>query len=101
VPAKATKLLGAIVACSSNFAATGGSSAFVRLEGAGLKNGPEVIAVGSNGYNVATGGQNAQKAQFYPLNVDIIASQEILIFGEMAGVDVGQVSFGVTLVFQA
>lgn len=101
VPSKATKLLGAIVAANSNFAATGRADGIVRLEGAGLKNGPETISVVSAGNNVATGGQNCETAQYYELNVDVIPSQEILIFGEMTGADVGQISFGVTLVFQA
>ena len=34
-----------------------------------------------------------------PVNIPVTSSNEILIFGEMAGTDVGSVTFGVTLVF--
>ena len=99
VPAGATKLLGVIVAAMENFAAATSFSAFIRLEGPGIPGGPEVIAVGAGGVPVATGGNFAAPAQLIPLDVDVTPANEILIFGEMAGTDVGQVSFGITLVF--
>jgi hypothetical protein len=101
VPSGATTLLGVIVACAENMAAATGFSALVRLEGAGLPGGPEVIAAGTGGCSVATGGNANNVAQFIPLNIPVTVANEILIFGEMTGTDVGQVSFGVTLVFGA
>ena len=100
VPAGAKKLLGVIIAASENFAAATSFSAFVRLEGPGLEDGPETVSILAGGAAVVTGGNNAHPADYIPLGVDVIPANEILIFGEMAGTDVGQVSFGVTLVFQ-
>ena len=101
VPAGATKLAGIIVAAIMNMAAATSYSAFIRLEGAGLPGGPEVIAVGAGGAAVATGGNAVSAAKYIPLDIPVTPANEILIFGEMAGTDVGQVSFGVTLIFEA
>ena len=101
VPAGASKLLGVILAAIMNMAAATSYSAFIRLEGAGLPGGPEVIAAGAGGAAVATGGNAVVGAKFIPLDIPVTPGNEILIFGEMAGTDVGQVSFGVTLVFAA
>ena len=100
VPAGATRLLGIIVAACMNMAAATGFSAFVRLEGAGLPKGPETVAVLAGGGAVATGGNASIPAQYVPLDLEVTPSNEVLIFGEMVGTDVGQVSFGVTLVFE-
>lgn len=101
VPAGATRLAGVIIAAMENFAAATSYSAFIRLEGPGLPGGPEVIAAAAGGAAVATGGNFANKAAFVPLDIPVTQANEILIFGEMAGTDIGQVSFGVTLVFEA
>lgn len=101
VPAKATKLIGILAVAIENFAAAGSASALVRLEGPGLPGGPEVVGVNATGYNIVTGGQQAICAEWFPLDVPVTPTQEILIFGEMCGVDIGQISFGVTLVFAA
>lgn len=99
VPQGATKLLKLIVGCACNYAAVGSYSAFVRLEGAGLPEGPEVFACGAGGGNSTTGVQSGDKAEEIPVDAKVTAGNEILIFGEFCGADVGQVSFGVTLVF--
>jgi hypothetical protein len=99
VPAGAKTLAGIIVAAMENFAAATSYSAFVRLEGPGLPQGPEAIAVAAGGVPVATGGNAAATATYIPLNIPVTVANEILLFGEMAGTDIGQVSFGVTLVF--
>lgn len=101
VPSGATTLLGVIVASIQNMAAATGYSSLIRLEGAGLPGGPEVIAAGAGGNAVATGGNFSKEAKYIPLNIPVTVANEILIFGEMCGTDVGQVSFGVTLVFGA
>ena len=101
VPAGATKIVGLIIAISQNFAAATSFSGFIRLEGAGLPGGPEVIAAGAGGAAVATGGNNANVAMIVPLEVPVTAANEILIFAEMAGTDVGQMSAAVTLIFAA
>jgi len=100
VPAGTSRLVGIIVAACENFAAATGFSAFIRLEGSGLPDGPEVIGCLAGGVPVATGGNATVPATFIPLDVPVTAGNEILIFGEMAGTDVGQVSVGVTLIFE-
>ena len=100
VPAGASKLIQIIVAACENFAAATSFSAFIRLEGAGLPGGPETFAVQAGGAAVATGGNASNKAEIITVDVPVTPANEILIFAEMAGTDVGQVSLGVTLVFE-
>ncbi len=99
VPQGMTHIVGVRIAAIFNMAAATGYSALVRLEGPGLKNGPECIAAGAGGVPVATGGNGVLAAVTIPMNLPVIASNEILIFGEMAGTDVGGMGFGVTLIF--
>jgi hypothetical protein len=100
VPSGVTKLVGIIIASIQNMAAATSFSSLIRLEGAGLPGGPEVIAANAGGNAVATGGNASVRAQYVPLEIPVTSANEILIFGEMCGTDVGQVSFGVTLVFE-
>jgi hypothetical protein len=100
VPAGAKKISRIIIAACENMAAATSFSAFVRVEGPGLPNGPESFAVLAGGCAVATGGNHAYEAQIFDVDLPVTASNEILLFGEMAGTDVGQVSFGITLVFE-
>lgn len=76
-----------------------GYSAFVRLEGPGLSNGPEAVAIGAGGNAVATGGNAAVKPAIIPVAFPVVEGNEILVFGEMAGTDVGNLEMGVTLIF--
>jgi len=99
VPQGVSTLVEVITAVSSDHAAAGSASCFIRLEGAGLPEGPEVICCGALGYNLTTGGHTAEAAKKTPLNVRVTPGNEILIFGEMAGADIGSVHFNVTLVF--
>lgn len=99
VPSGAKTLAGIIVAACGNMAAATSASGLVRLEGPGLPGGPEVIAALAAGQGVATGGNGNNVAMYIPLDIPVSPANEILIFGEMAGTDIGQVSFGVTLVF--
>ena len=100
VPSGAKKISKVIVAAMENMAAATSYSAFVRIEGPGLPNGPESLAVLAGGCAVATGGNGAYEAQQFDVDIPVTPANEILLFGEMAGTDVGQVSFGVTLVFE-
>lgn len=99
VPAGATKLVGVLAAQCFNMGAATGYSAFIRIEGAGLPGGPEVIALGAGGVPVATGGNGVLPAVFIGLDIDVTVANEILVFGEIAGTDVGSSEFVVTLVF--
>jgi len=98
-PGNATVLEGAYVVASSNFAAAGPCSALIRLEGAGIPTGEEVIVVDGFGAESATGASSIQGSDFVPLNVKADGGADIHIYGEMVGEDVGQVGIGVTLVF--
>lgn len=99
VPQNMKYIVGVIASHVSSMAAATGYSAFLRLEGAGLQNGPETLAIGAGGMPVATGGNAALKPVFIPVNFPVIAAQEIQIFAEMAGTDVGLLSVNATLVF--
>jgi len=99
VPQGAKFIVGVIVTAIQNMAAATGFTAFVRLEGAGLPNGPETLAVAAGGVPVATGGNATCGAILIPVNFPVTAANEILIFGEMAGTDIGGLGMCVTLVF--
>jgi hypothetical protein len=88
-----------IVSAVQNMAAATGFSGFVRLEGPGMQNGPESIAVIAGGNNVATGGNASVMATRIPLNFPVVEANEIQVFGEMAGTDVGGVGMQVGLEF--
>lgn len=95
--AKMLKAVIATVACDLATAADG--THFIRLEGPGLPEGPETLAVGASGAQVATGGSYTNPAFRFELDVPIIPSNEIIIFGENAGEDSGSTGIGVTLEF--
>lgn len=99
VPQGVTKLIGIIAAQCFNMGAATGYTALVRLEGPGLPKGPECIGIGAGGVQVATGGNGVNQAVFIPLDLEVTPANEILIFGEMCGTDVGSSEFVVTLVF--
>lgn len=82
-----------------NFAAATSYSGFVRLEGPGLPNGPETFAVSAGGVPVATGGNGVVSAIRIPVNIPVTPANEVLIFGEMAGTDIGGAGIAVTLEF--
>ena len=99
VPAGMTHLVEVIVAASADHAAANDASFMVRLEGTGLPNGPEVLPAGATGGAIATGQQENLPAKRIPLMVAVSDTDQILLFGEMAGEDVGTAHMAVTLVF--
>jgi hypothetical protein len=100
VPTGVTKLTGILIASMQNMGAATSFSSLIRIEGPGLPGGPEVFAAGSGGSTVITGGNSSNTARYIDVDIDVTPANEILIFGEMCGTDVGQVSFGVTLIFE-
>lgn len=100
VPNRAKRLMGLLIAAVGNHSAVDDASFFIRLEGPGLTEGPEVIAAGAEGAQIATGAAAGKKAELIPLDIPITPSQEILLFGEMGGGDIGAAQFGVTLIFE-
>jgi len=99
VPDGTSRLESVIVAACGNFAATGSASLFIRLEGSGLPEGPEVISIGAIGGNSTTGIQGAIPAKKILLDVPVTPGNDVLIYAEMAGADVGTIEVCVTLVF--
>lgn len=99
VPQGVKTLVGIIVAIASDFSTAADGSFLTRLEGPGLPEGPEVIAVGSVGAAVATGAHAHFDPVEIPLNVPVTPANEILIFGENVGEDNGSNQMAVTLVF--
>jgi len=87
------------VAAIQNMAAATGFSAFLRLEGPGLANGPESLAACAGGNAVATGGNFVNKAIRIPINLPVVQGNEIQIFAEMAGTDIGGLGMVVGLEF--
>ena len=101
VPAGATKLIAVIAALSVDLATAADGTHFIRLEGPGLPEGPESLAIGASGAQVATGGSFANPAFRFELDVPVTPANEILIFGENACEDSGSCTYGVTLEFAA
>lgn len=99
VPQGAKFITGVHVAAIGNMAAATGYSMLVRLEGPGLPNGPETFAAGAGGQAVATGGNGVMPATRIPVNLPVTSANEILIFAEMTGTDIGAVGCAVTLEF--
>ena len=87
------------IAAIQNMAAATGFSAFCRLEGPGMQNGPETLAACAGGNAVATGGNFVNEAIEIPVNFPVVSGNEIQIFGEMAGTDVGDIGMVVGLEF--
>lgn len=99
VPAGATKLIGVIITAVSDLAAAEQGNYLLRLEGPGLPEGPEVLPCKGTGTQIATGGHVAHSPHYMELDVPVVPSNEIILVGEMLGVDIGSAEMGATLVF--
>ena len=99
VPAGAKVLHAIIMAMATSQGVAADGSVILRLEGPGLPEGPETIAVGSQGVAVATGGHGSRDANRIELDIPVTPANEILCFAENVGEDVGDVTVGVTLEF--
>ncbi len=82
-----------------NMAAATGFSAFVRLEGPGMANGPQSLAFAAGGCSVATGGNYVNYPVDIEVNFPVTEGNEIQVFGEMCGTDIGGTGFVVGLEF--
>ena len=101
VPGGAKFLTAAFVAgVSSNEAATQGAL-LVRLEGPGIKRGLFNFAAGAHGTAVATGTHSRIASVRVPINIPVTEGQEILVFAEALGTDMGTYQVGVTLEFDS
>ena len=82
-----------------NMAAATGFSAFIRLEGAGMANGPQSLAFAAGGNAVATGGNFVNYPVDIAVNFPVTEGNEVQVFGEMAGTDIGGTGFIVGIEF--
>lgn len=82
-------ITGVKIAAIQNMAAATGFSAFVRLEGPGMANGPQTLAACAGGNAVATGGNFVNYPVEYRVNFPVSEGTEVQIFAEMAGTDIG------------
>lgn len=89
VPQGVTHITGVRVAGIQNMAAATSFSGFVRLEGPGLIDGPQTLAVNAGGNAVATGGNGNNRVTEYRVNFPVSAGNEVQVFGEMCGTDIG------------
>ena len=99
VPAGAKMLKAIISTFASNFAVAVRGGFLIRLEGPGLPEGPETMAIGGSGVSVATGGHASFPAERFEIDIPVTPSNEILIFAENTGSDIGEATVGVTLEF--
>jgi len=99
VPASAKMLKAIVTTFASNFAVAVRGGFLIRLEGPGLPEGPETIAIGGAGVSVATGGSANFPAVRTELEIPVVPSNEILVFAENTGSDIGEATVGVTLEF--
>jgi len=100
VPAGSRRIVKIIAIAVGDNAQVAGAAMLLRLEGPGLPEGPEVIVCGSAGCPIATGQQQAVAAFDMPLDIPVTIANEILIFAEVLGTDVGSGAVGVTIVFE-
>lgn len=87
------------VAAIQNMAAATSYGALIRLEGPGMVNGPESFTVGAGGNAVATGGNAVVEITHIPVNLEVSEANEIQVFAEMIGTDIGTLSVQVGLEF--
>ena len=99
VPGGATHIRAAYVSGVSSNEAAGQYGFLVRLEGPGVKRGVFTFAAGAGGGAVATGGHSHSPSKRIPITIAVEPGQEILIFAEALGADMGTYQAGVTLEF--
>jgi hypothetical protein len=87
------------VAAIQNMAAATGFSAFVRLEGPGMQLGPQTLAAAAGGNAVATGGNFVQYPAEIEVSFPVVEGNEVQVFGEMCGTDIGGTGIIVGLEF--
>lgn len=99
VPGKATHLTAVHVAAVSSNEAAGDYGFLIRLEGPGIARGTYVVPAGAGGGAVATGGSTLVPSKRIPVNIAVTPGQEVLVFAEALGTDMGTYQAGVTLEF--
>ena len=99
VPGGATFIRAIYVAVTTSGEAADSYAALIRLEGPGVDRGVFTIAAGAGGCAIATGSRGLVPSVRIPVNIKAIEAQEILVFAELLGGDMGTAEAGVTLEF--
>lgn len=99
VPGSSTFLRAAYVAAVASNEAADQYAFMIRLEGPGVKRGVFNFAAGAGGGPVATGGHTLIPSTRIPINIPVVPGQEILVFAEALGDDMGTYQAAVTLEF--
>lgn len=99
VPGGAAFLKAIYVAGVSSNEAAGQGALMIRLEGPGISRGVFNVAAGAHGTAVATGTHSRIAAKRLPINIAVIPGQEILVYAEALGADMGTYQIAVTLEF--
>lgn len=100
VPAQAKRLSAVIMAASSDLATAHEGGHFIRVEGSGLPEGPEVVLAAAIGVQVATGGSYSMPATRVELDVPVTPGNPVAVFGVNSGEDAGSSNHGITLEFE-
>ena len=106
VPSGVTKITKLIAAASHDGAADdGGALWFIRLNGASVQNGEQVIVIGGGGNQTVQGGSDSAPNVMKPfvmnnVDIEVVPSEVITISAEFAGVDIGDTALAVTLVYE-
>jgi len=99
VPGGATFLRAVHVAGVSSNEAADQYGFLLRLEGPGIERGSFNVAAGAGGVAVATGGHAHVPSMRIPVNIAVREGQEVSVFAEALGDDMGTYQFGTTLEF--
>lgn len=104
VPSGMTKIKQLIVSAATDGLAAGHVVNFIRLGGNAVLNGEQVIMFGGEDSIAVQSGSDAAPSlgsffQLTEVDIDVRSSDTITIAGESAGVDVGDETFAVTLVY--
>lgn len=99
VPGGATHLRAVHVAGVSSNEAADQYGFIIRLEGPGIQRGTFIVAAGAGGGAVATGGHTLTPSKRLPANIVVVPGQEVLVFAEAVGDDMGTYQAAVTLEF--
>lgn len=103
-PSKSTKIVSILAAVGADGLAEGSAAFLIRLGGQAIKNGEQEIVFAAAGSNLAQSGSDVAPIQtglFKLHNADIaIAPSEVLdVAVEMVGVDLGDSTVVITLIF--
>lgn len=104
IPAEMNKIKQVIAAVGSDGAAAASAVFFLRIGGNAVLGGEQVLMIGGHGGQTPQAGSDQAPSIMTPFvlenaDIDVRPSDTLTISGEMAGADVGDTTFCVTLVY--